>query len=94
MEIIKINTTIKFNNEVFIMPILIDEKFNLIIPVFEYSLYLHNIDKSESTIKNFVKAAELLYLYINVSKNNYDNLQKLFESFVQILYSGTIAENL
>ncbi|MDO7435686.1 gamma-mobile-trio recombinase GmtY [Acinetobacter nosocomialis] len=94
MEIIKINATIKLNNELFIMPILIDGKFNLIIPVFEYSLYLHNIDKSESTIKNFVKAAELLYLYINVAKNKYENLQNLFESFVQILYSGTIDENL
>lgn len=92
MQIVKVNAKIVDDNSgVFTeIPILLDEKKQVIKPLLDYILKLKRNGKSLSTITTIIKATKLLLEYMEANTNSFSTSQTMFESFSSRLYTGTI----
>ncbi|MCG7873100.1 MAG: site-specific integrase [Candidatus Thiodiazotropha lotti] len=73
------------------LPILITER-GVLEPLLDYCL-VHQHDRSESWMERVVHATCLLMQYMDANQDCFDDPQKLFQSFAQRLYTGTIGNN-
>lgn len=92
MQIVKVVAKIVDDNSgVFTeIPILLDEKKQVIKPLLDYILKLKRNGKSQSTITIVIKATKLLLEYMKANTNSFSTSQTMFESFSSRLYTGTI----
>ncbi|OTG96012.1 integrase [Acinetobacter sp. ANC 4654] len=95
MQIVKVNAkVVQDNTGVFIeIPILLDEKKEVIKPFLEFILKLKRDGKSQSTVSNYTRATQLLLEYMNANPHGFSTPQSMFETFSSRLYTGTISED-
>jgi len=75
------------------IPVLLNQNKEVIKPLMEYALKLKRDGMSQSTISNYIKAAQLLLEYMAANASGFDTPQSLFESFSSRLYTGTIGDD-
>lgn len=74
------------------VPVLIDEKNQIIQPFLDFILKLKRDGKSQSTINNYTRATQWLLEYMAANPSGFSTPQNMFENFSSCLYSGTISE--
>ena len=74
------------------LPIILTEQGEL-APVTDYLLFLETNGKSQSLINNVIRSTQLLIDYIDINIEALSDPQKLFQTFVKRMYSGTIGHD-
>lgn len=74
------------------IPLLITEEGEL-SPLTDYLLYLHANGRSKSTLEKAIRAVAMLLEYMEANSDAFTDSEKLFQTFVRRLYSGTASES-